>query len=69
MNSIIRYHPWHHVGRAILNSAPLPISILHKKKKVKQPQREPPKKREKKSVRKREPKKEQPKSPIGVIYF
>ena len=65
MNSIIRYQPWEHVRKAILNSTPLYTPILHKKKKVKQQQREPTKEREKKSVRKREPKKEQPKKPIG----
>ena len=72
MNKIFLYQPWHHVRKAILNSAPLPISILHKKKEVKQPQHPPPpppKKCEKKPERKNESKNQNKKKPIGVIYF
>ena len=69
MNSIIRYHPWQHVRKAMLNKKLYPPSIIHTKK-IKQPPSIPQKELDKKSERNNDSKNQPPKKkPIGVIYF
>ena len=70
MNNILRYHPWQHVRKAMLNKKLYPPSIIHTRKKIKQPYPIPQKESDKKSERNNDSKNPPTKKkPIGVIYF